>query len=590
MFELRVSWPDGTTTTHAFQRAQCKVGRAVGNDVRLDETAISAMHCAFEVSPAGCLVVDRGSTNGTWIDGRRVEGSASVREGARVWVGPFLLELRRATPSAPSPPVTPILRTLSDRSWRDDHGRLARHADEWDRHERPSRLVLRGRELVRARAWLLRAKGERAGEVTRLQRELVAASEREASMRSLRRALVWVAGVASLGAVVTAVAMHEPALEESPLEEPVVDSTVIVEDESSEGGFEPLTEIEVDDEVGDVDEPIEHVVIPFETLGDIAMRYGVAIDEIAASNYLDPDDPDLTPGRTLAIEEPSRRPLAQTKIAYEIEAGEASWTTLADRFGVPATRLQAYNAGVDLAPGSTIAVWIDPKPYAPRDPDAKIPDYAYGEDARSIGKTTGGRLVGGLQLPASPLYTRRAPSIMYGSAFTIEHVTEAVAAFRRDVAYDGELILADISRPGGGHFEPHKSHQSGRDIDIWLPTLKGVYKRKYLAGGRERERRPMLGEIDWYALWGLVRALIKTGAVQDIFLDWSRQEYVYRAAVNMGATPEELDEWIQWPRPRTHGKGIFRHSEAHLSHIHVRFKCAKWEKDCDGKRAKVVED
>jgi hypothetical protein len=256
---------------------------------------------------------------------------------------------------------------------------------------------------------------------------------------------------------------------------------------------------------------------------------------------------------------------------------------------VPATRLEAYNANVELKPGATIAVWIDPKPYEPRDPNAKIPDYDFGTDAQSVGRTNAGSLINGKQMPESPLYERRSPHLMYGSSYTIEHLLEAIAAFRRDVAYDGKLNLSDISKKGGGKLEPHKSHQAGRDIDIWLPTLKGVYKVKYFKGGGQRERRPLHAEVDWYALWGLVRALIRTGAVEEVYLDWIYQEYVYRAAVNMGATPEELDEWIQWPRPRSSSKGIFRHSKDHLSHIHVRFKCAPWEKSCDGRRGKVED-
>jgi len=157
--------------------------------------------------------------------------------------------------------------------------------------------------------------------------------------------------------------------------------------------------------------------------------------------------------------------------------------------------------------------------------------------------------------------------------------------FGRDVDFDGEIILADISKKSGGHFDPHKSHQAGRDIDIWLPTLKGVYKTKYLDDGRTRPRKPHFEEVDWYATWGLVRALIQTGAVKYIFLDWRYQKYVYDAAVNMGATREQLDEWIQYPRHQSSPRGIFRHSQDHLSHIHVRFKCAQWESQCKGDRA-----
>ena len=174
---------------------------------------------------------------------------------------------------------------------------------------------------------------------------------------------------------------------------------------------------------------------------------------------------------------------------------------------------------------------------------------------------------------------------MRGSSFTIAKLQQAVANFRQDVDYDGELILADISKKSGGHFPPHSSHQAGRDIDIWLPTLKGVYKTKYLNSGGERPRRPLFEEVDWYATWGLVRALIRTEAVQYVFLDWRYQKFVYKAAKNMGATKEELDKWIQYPRAIGRSYAIFRHSPDHLSHIHVRFKCAPWEGDCRGDRA-----
>jgi hypothetical protein len=31
---------------------------------------------------------------------------------------------------------------------------------------------------------------------------------------------------------------------------------------------------------------------------------------------------------------------------------------------------------------------------------------------------------------------------------------------------------------------------AGRDVDIWLPTLEGVYKTKFVGSGKQKERRP----------------------------------------------------------------------------------------------------
>ncbi|MEX1369270.1 MAG: hypothetical protein AB1Z98_39445, partial [Nannocystaceae bacterium] len=126
------------------------------------------------------------------------------------------------------------------------------------------------------------------------------------------------------------------------------------------------------------------------------------------------------------------------------------------------------------------------------------------------------------------------------------------------------------------------SHQQGRDIDIWLPTVRGVFKEKYLAddGDEKWGRRPNPEEVDWFATWGLVRALVDTGAVQNIFLDYTIQPKVYDAAKFLGVSDEELEEVIQWPRGPHSSAGVLSHSPAHIHHMHVRFKCAPYEKQC----------
>ena len=506
---------------------------------------------------------------------------------------------RRDVPIArPGAGSGPILRgPAPHRRWREQHGRLLRFAEEWDRAGRPARLALDDDELRRFRRWLGQAPPELTREITAGQREFIAASEKVATGRTIRRILLAVVGFLVMGGLVTVAILVVPRLlHHGDAPEGAGDTEDATGGGAPEEPEEALRPVHVDptpvepdpDSVaGDVNAPIKHEVVPFETLDDIARRYGVSVDELADWNLLNPDDPELE-GKTILVKRPTKRPLPQQKIDYEVERGE-TWTKLSKRFGVPVTRLRAYNPKVDrLPPGQTITLWVNPKPYEPRLPRKPIPEFHVDKRAVSVGSPNDGKLVNGIQMPESNAYTRRKPYIMWGSSNLIANLQKAVATFRQDVDFDGVVILADISMQHGGFFPPHKSHQAGRDIDIWLPTLKGVYKTKYLGEGRSRPRKPLFPEIDWYATWGLVRALIKTDAVKYIFLDWSRQEYVYRAAVNMGATEEELDEWIQWPRPKSSPKGIFRHSEAHLSHIHVRFDCAEWEPDC--KARAVVEE
>lgn len=60
------------------------IGRAADNDVVLDEAIVSGRH--LRVVPPG-TVVDAGSTNGTLVNGRRVDGRAALRAGDQLQVG-----------------------------------------------------------------------------------------------------------------------------------------------------------------------------------------------------------------------------------------------------------------------------------------------------------------------------------------------------------------------------------------------------------------------------------------------------------------------------------------------------------------------
>jgi predicted Zn finger-like uncharacterized protein len=50
------------------------LGRS-GTDIVVDDSEVSRQHCALEVHGARVLVVDLGSTNGTFVGGQRIEAS-----------------------------------------------------------------------------------------------------------------------------------------------------------------------------------------------------------------------------------------------------------------------------------------------------------------------------------------------------------------------------------------------------------------------------------------------------------------------------------------------------------------------------------
>jgi hypothetical protein len=604
MLSLRITAPDGSLRVLPLHGPELSVGRAPGNGLVLDGDGVSSYHCALVVEDDRCTVQDRGSTNGTFVNNAPIQQPVLLGEHDRVYVGQYLLQLidsraaahpttaphlaAAAVPARAGGARARILIQREDRSWRDEHKRLARHAEQWEQWRRADRLALRSHELRRAQKWLSVATPEQQDEVTPLQRELIEASAGANQRSAAKRGLGIAGAVLALGGLVTTAVLlwpeddgHELAPEPTDTEPTDTDDGVGTEptDIDDGGGTEPKAPDE--DRVA-IREQIDHEVVPEESLEDIARRYGVTVADIAEWNLLDTDQAILPPGKVVTIKRPTKRPLAQQRIKYELEPEDVSWTALSERFGVSAKKLRAYNPDVErLRKGQEIVIWIDPHPYEPKEPRTPIGSYVVTMSALSMGHPNAGSLVNGIQLPESPLYIRRYKNIMWGSGYLIANVQKAVAQFRQDMDFDGTLVLADISKKNGGRFSPpHGSHQSGRDIDIWLPTLRGVFKEKYLTEDGEEKfgRRPNPEEVDWFAAWGLIRALIGTGAVQQIFLTYSIQPSVYDAAKLLGASDEELDMAIQWPRK--YKKGIVIHEDGHTHHMHVRFKCAPHEKAC----------
>lgn len=73
------------------------VGRSADCDLRLQHAGISRRHCRLEPDDAGLRVEDLDSTNGTYVDGRRV-GEETVEAGQELAFGPLVAEVRERTP------------------------------------------------------------------------------------------------------------------------------------------------------------------------------------------------------------------------------------------------------------------------------------------------------------------------------------------------------------------------------------------------------------------------------------------------------------------------------------------------------------
>ena len=98
--ELHVLLP-GDATPRRFITL-VRIGRAVDNDLVIDDEVVSAHHLELRPSDTGWQLVDLGSTNGTFVGGRPI-GTAPVANAMAVRLGASGPLVRLSLPAAQAP-------------------------------------------------------------------------------------------------------------------------------------------------------------------------------------------------------------------------------------------------------------------------------------------------------------------------------------------------------------------------------------------------------------------------------------------------------------------------------------------------------
>lgn len=177
----------------------------------------------------------------------------------------------------------------------------------------------------------------------------------------------------------------------------------------------------------------------------------------------------------------------------------------------------------------------------------------------SIGRTHDGVLLAGVRMPESANWELESPGLAWGTQETVDalgHAIDAVAARFPDTP---RLFIGNISKKGGGHFPPHVSHQSGRDVDVGY----------YLTEGHRWYVTANASNLDRARTWHLVRTLIAESDVDLILIDTQVQKLLKAYALELGEDPAWLDQIFQ-----VGGKSarpIIFHAKGHATHLHVRF-------------------
>jgi pSer/pThr/pTyr-binding forkhead associated (FHA) protein len=74
---------------------EIRVGRADNSDILIDDTYASQQHARIYSNEESYYVEDLGSTNGTYVNGRKTSYPLELRPGDRIKIGKTVFEFRR---------------------------------------------------------------------------------------------------------------------------------------------------------------------------------------------------------------------------------------------------------------------------------------------------------------------------------------------------------------------------------------------------------------------------------------------------------------------------------------------------------------
>ncbi|HMR80547.1 MAG TPA: penicillin-insensitive murein endopeptidase, partial [Polyangiaceae bacterium] len=178
----------------------------------------------------------------------------------------------------------------------------------------------------------------------------------------------------------------------------------------------------------------------------------------------------------------------------------------------------------------------------------------------SLGRPNAGRLLGGVAMPRVPGIQLVDPQHSWGTQETVDFLESAVASVRAQFPEAHPLYLGHISAKHGGPLSPHRSHQSGRDVDI------SYY---YVGDSARWYARATKKTLDVEKTWAFVRALIELTDVNLIIIDHSIQRLLRAHASALGEDPAWLDSVFRGvPGKR---RPLIVHASGHATHMHIRF-------------------
>lgn len=356
-------------------------------------------------------------------------------------------------------------------------------------------------------------------------------------------------------------------------------------------------------------DPLVHVVAVGDTLGELAERYRVSVSQLRSWNHLRGDT--IRVGQTLTVED-------VPTIRYRTVPGD-TLGCIAQRHRISVSRIREDNPHLRrrLDAGVTLRLRGAVDPRAHDSDEATAPEHhtvTRGENLTRIARRAGitlealralnptladdrvrvgqrlvvgqaprsesvgvpwcGHIAGARQLGRHPAYVLRNPARSWATASTITRLRRGFDHMQRRHRRAPRVRVHDLSLRHGGAIDDHRSHQSGRDVDITYYRRRGCGRN----GCPLEDVDP--GDLDVRRQWALLRTWLERDELEAVYIDYALQRPLYREARRRGATRAQLRRWFQFPRGRRAREGVVRHFPHHRDHLHARFACSRGERRC----------
>jgi pilus assembly protein CpaF len=142
MITMVLTEKGGQPESKKFQTDEITIGRLAGNDIVLAKNNISKKHIKIVNQDGKMVVIDLKSTNGTYVNGKRIDGPYELKEGDKVYIGNYVIDIEQpGAESEDMPPPPPAEEAapakkgepgVESAQWDVEDVAVGEGDDEWD--------------------------------------------------------------------------------------------------------------------------------------------------------------------------------------------------------------------------------------------------------------------------------------------------------------------------------------------------------------------------------------------------------------------------------------------------------------------------